>query len=215
MDRENGMFQRVILGVLCVICLGCHSRFREAAPHIETVQVRVNTSGGPEVQLGMMDEGGLVGLVVNVVQAVKAADQTDRLRKAVRPEAVEQAVMDGMGNTLDGNPFRFASQGEADAVLDMDVRRYGMYVPYLGAPGSFDFVGKLTLYDRDSRRIYGKRLRCRVGVGVPYIPELMFRTVNNVRRLKEMSDEEINKVFVDVSYYCGSVFVDKLRKHAR
>jgi hypothetical protein len=208
------MRQTVIVAIFVTLAFGCHARFKAAVPNINTVQLRVHTSVGPQVRLGKTDAGGVIGAVINIVQEVRSVDQTRRLRQAIRPEAVEDAVLEGMSASLDGHPFSFSAGGNADALLDMDVRRYGLYVAHIGAPGTFDFIGKLKIYDKDSQRIYAKRLRCRVWAGDPTAPAIVFRAVNNVRTLKAMSDEDINNTFADVANYCGQRFVMKMRKHA-
>jgi len=198
-----------------LLLVGCHGKFKAAAPSISAVKVKVVASGGPRVELGKVDDGGLVGLVVNVVQEVKAEELRRRIERAVHIPDVKDSLHRGIATSLgDGPPFAYTRDTSAQALLQLDIRRYGMVVPQLGAPGSFDFIAKLKIYNRQSERIYKKRLRCRTGVGDPSATSVVLGAVNNVRQVKKMSDEEINQVFVDVAHYCGERFVLKMRKHA-
>ena len=91
---------------------------------------------------------------------------------------------------------------------------YGLYVPYIGAPGEFTYTVRARMYRDNGERVYKKTLTCEVGAGSPGAGEMVLGVVNNIRELEEMTDAEINQAFADMAHYCGVRFVTKMRKHA-
>jgi len=207
--RRWSLFALMVLG-------GCHGRWVKAAPGIDTAELRVNVNGDAQVELGTVDDGGLVGAIINVAQAVKSADQTQRLRNAIQKKDMKAGFYRGLSSGLgEGPPASIADSGDTDALIVLNVRRYGMYVQNLGDPGTLDVIAKLKIYNKASERIYGKRLRCRTTFGDPALASVLFSTVNNVKQLKQMSDAEVNQTFVGIAEYCGDRFAMKMRQHAR
>jgi hypothetical protein len=98
--------------------------------------------------------------------------------------------------------------------MQLDVRRYGMVVPYLGAPGEFEYLVRVRLYDETGRRVYRTHLRCTAGVGSPGATSVVLGAVNNVKQLDAMSDQQVSDTFADVAYWCGQQLVMKMRRHA-
>lgn len=217
---------RANLLLMGLIATGCHKKFKQAAPYIDDINVQVVTTGAPYVQLGKVyaspntgDQGAdLIGEIaaaaINVTQDIRSINQTDRIANAVDIYDVNMAMTEGLAYTLgDGPPFRY-TDGDADAMLQLNVTSYGLTVPYLGAPGEFAYSVEARLYDQSGDRVYRKNLTCSLGFGDPGAGEIIFGTVNNVRELNEMTDAEINDAFRNVAAYCGQEFVVKMRKHA-
>lgn len=204
-----------LLVPLLLTLTACHAKFKKYAPTLGSVKVQVLTTGGPFVELGKVDNsnGSLVGGIVNVVQTVKSADLVPRIEAAVQVPQVNGALQDGLITTLGSGP-PFGSAPDAAPLLQLEVESYGLYVPYLGAPGQFTYTALATVYTGDGKRIYHHRLTCSTGVGDPSTAAVVLGTVNNVRQIDKMTDPEINQAFVDTARWCGQLFVTQMRKHA-
>lgn len=216
---------RASMFTICILASGCHAKFKKAAPFIDDINVQVVTSGGPYVQLGKVQApansnggsdliGELAAAAVNVTQAFRGVNQTDRIYSAVDINDVNAYMTAGLADTLAGGPPFAYSEDTADATLQLDVTSYGVNVPYLGAPGEFTYSVQARMYNTDGKRVYRKNLTCTVGLGDPSTAAVVFGTVNNVQSLNEMTDAEINDAFRNVAAYCGQRFVLKMRKHA-
>ncbi len=217
----------IFLSLSAAMIGGCHARFKKAVPTIDDINVQVVTTGGPYVELGkvwgtpetnnptanlLMD---IAAVAVNVSQEIKAIDQTTRIYNAVDIQGVNSAMTEGLGHTLGGGPpFAYSSASDTDATLQLEVLSYGLYVPYIGAPGEFTYTVRARMYRDNGERVYKKTLTCEVGAGDPEAGEMVLGVVNNIRELNEMSDDEINSAFADMAYYCGTKFVVKMRRHA-
>ncbi len=190
---------------LCAASIsGCHARFKKAAPTIDDINVQVITTGGPYVELGkvwgtpetnnptvnlLMD---VAAVAVNVSQEIKAIDQTTRIYNAVNIDDVNRSMTAGLGQTLgSGPPFAYSGGSDTDATLQLEVLSYGLYVPYLGAPGEFTYTVRARMYRGNGERVYKTNLTCEVGAGDPEAGEMVLGIVNNIRELNEMTDEEI------------------------
>lgn len=205
---------------------GCHAKFKKAVPTIDDINVQVITTGGPYVELGKVwgtpDTGnsavnaalGIAAVAVNVAQTINEVDQTQRIYDAVDIDSVNGAVVDGLADTLgSGPPFAFTAE-DADATLQLEVLSYGLYVPYIGAPGEFTYDLRARMYKADGERVYKTRMSCEVGAGDPQASEVVLGVVNNIRQLEELTDAQINDAFATLAYYCGEKFLVKMRKHA-
>ena len=199
----------------------------EAVPTIDDINVQVITTGGPYVELGKVygtPETGnntvnlllnVAALAVNVSQEVKAIDQTTRIYNAVNIQDVNDSMTVGLGQTLGGGPpFAYSQGTDTDATLQLEVLSYGLFVPYLGAPGEFTYTVRARMYRDNGELVYKKTLTCEVGAGNPEAGEMILGIVNNIRELDQMSDPEINQAFADMANYCGNLFVVKMRRHA-
>lgn len=197
------------------VLAGCHARFKKYAHTVGTAKVQVINTGGPTVQLGKVytDKPDLLVAVVNTVQAVKGIQLTDRVAKAVQVGSVNDALATGVAENLGSGP-PFGVDPGAGALLQLEMLTYGLYVPYLGAPGQFSFDVKVRVYTTAGKRIYKNRVTCSTAVGDPQALAVVLGTVNNVKQLNEMSDADVNGAFVDVARWCGTQIVTKLRKHA-
>lgn len=199
---------------------GCHAKFKKEAPTLGAVRVQVLMTGGPEVNLGKMynydnDAAALVSTVVNTVQAVKEIDQTKRIAQAVQIDRVNEAMKQGLGQTLAGGPpFAYTDQENAPALLQLEVMSYGLSVPWLGAPGEFTYDIRARIYKANGDRVYRARMECTVGAGDPDAAAVVLGVVNNVKQLKEMSDAQIQETFEVTANWCGQQWVRKMRKHA-
>lgn len=221
------MHKLIALSLTIGMVSGCHARFKKAVPTIDDINVQVITTGGPYVELGKVwgtpDTGNdtvnllldVAAVAVNVSQEIKAIDQTTRIYNAVDIQDVNSAMAVGLGDTLGGGPpFAFSSDNDTDATLQLEVLSYGLYVPYIGAPGEFTYTVRARMYRNSGERVYKKTMTCEVGAGDPEAGEMVLGIVNNIRELNEMSDEEINRAFADMAHYCGTRFVVKMRRHA-
>ncbi len=199
---------------LLLVLTGCHAKFKREAPELGAVRAQVVNTGAPSVQLGYTDGSSLVGAVVNVVQAVNSINQTDRIADAVQVPEVNAALVRGVGETLgSGPPFAFTDAADAP-LLQLEMQDYGVYVPYLGAPGVFTFDVRVRIYKPGGERVYSARTECSIGLGDPDAAAVAFGVVNNLGALKDMTDAEINNSFVTVGSWCGQEIVRKMRKHA-
>ena len=157
----------------------------------------------------------VAAIAVNVSQEIKEIDQTTRIYEAVDIYDVNDAMTMGLADTLgSGPPFAYSADSGTDATLQLEVLSYGLYVPYIGAPGEFTYTVRARMYRDSGERVYKKTLTCEVGAGSPGAGEMVLGVVNNIRELNEMTDEQINQAFADMAHYCGTRFVVKMRRHA-
>jgi len=199
-----------------VLSTGCHAKFKEAVPGIDAVNVQVLTTGGPYVQLGYMpfDDEGYVSEAINVVQAVRGAYQTDRIEDAIVISDVQDALTQGVAETLNlGVPFSTTANDPNAPLLQIEVTSYGLFVPIMGAAGQFTVSAKARIYEPDGERVYRKNLTCTLGMDADGL-EAALPIFNNARALDEMSDAELNAAFGDIAWLCGQQLVMKMRQHA-
>ncbi len=205
---------RIICYALALLtAAGCHAKFKKHAGTLGDVKVKTITTGGPQVVLGKVSEPGLVGQIVNVAQTIKEVNQTARIAKAVKIDNVNDAMQQGVIDTIGSGP-PFAATPDSANLLQLDVLSYGLVVPTIGDPGTFNYKVRARIYDASGDRVYSSRLTCSTGVGDPSATEVVLGVVNNVRELKDMKDRKINKSFMSIAEYCGGYFVTRMRKHA-
>jgi hypothetical protein len=211
----DSMRARVWMAMVGVVALaGCHAKFKKEAPALGAVRTQVIVNGGPSVELGHVEGDNLVGAVVNVVQEVKAIKPQRRIQEAVKIDQVNYSVQTGIRDVLDqGPPFAYTDDPKA-AVLQLDLVSWGLYVPYLGAQGEFDYEFKVRIYKPDGDRVYKTSMVCSTAAGAPPTASLVFGTVNNVKQLEQMSDQQIQDAFDSVAYWCGGQLVSRMRRHA-
>lgn len=201
--------------LVLVLLSGCHARLKRAVPHMDDVRTQAFTTHEPIVRLGMLHDDGLVGAVVNTMQTAKGIKVARHIEDAVDIHGVNYALQEGIADGLqDGPPFAYTDARAADGTLQLEILAWGLVVPYLGAPGEFTYDVRVRLYDAKGRRLYRQRTRCETAAGAPPEVSMALGTVDNVRQLEEMSDEEIQAAFEQVASWCGLEIVRKLRKHA-
>jgi len=201
------------LATLGVLGPGCHAKFKKEAPTLGAVSTQAFVTGHPYAHLGRMYGADIASDVVNVVQAVREVDQATRIAQAVDLPMVNQALVDGFAEALGSGP-PFAYDPGSGNVLQLEVDDYGLYVPYLGAPGEFTYLIRVRIYKADGDRVYKSRVKCTAGVGNPTATSVALDAVNNVKQLKTMTDGEVNVAFQDIAYWCGQEMVRKIRRHA-
>ncbi len=206
---------RLLVPLLLLTLTGCHAKFKKYASTLGTVKVQVINTGGPYVELGKVHDpdAGLVGAAINVVQTARGIDLAPRIAAAVQTPQVNDAMVGSLVTTIgSGPPFGVAP--DSASLLQLEILSYGLYVPYLGAPGEFTYTAMATVYKQDGERIYRNTLTCTAGVGDPSTAAVVLSLVNNVKQIDQMTDAQINEVFVETARYCGTQFVTKMRKHA-
>lgn len=219
------MTPRIAAALLALTALstGCHAKFKKNAPLIDEVRVQPLVVGGPEVTLGRMagnpdgelDILDIAAVAVNTSQAIKEVNQEQRISQAVNLADVSENLRVGIEETLgSGPPFGTTADEAHGDLLQMEILSYGIFVPYLGAPGSFSFSARARIYRADGDRVYRNGMTCEGSLGDPGPAEIIFGTVNNVRALEEMSDAEINEAIAGMARYCGQQFAIKMRRHA-
>jgi len=198
---------------MSALSVGCHAKFKNAAPAIDAVNVQVLTTGAPFVKLGevpiAVDDLGL-GEAINGYQQLRSLYHVGRIGEAVEPGAMEASLTHGIEATLSaGPPFGVTTAADAP-LLQIEITDYGLSVPSIGAPGAFTAVAQACIYTPDGERVYRKNLNCRVSMG----REEGEVFVNNVDTLKSMTDDEINQAMAEACYACGQELVLKMRQHA-
>jgi hypothetical protein len=214
---------------LFLILLACHGPFRKDAADLHQVRVQVTMSGEPDVDLGKFDQQnqGPVSRVpqsgnamdAQAMNADQTADEVDlerALAHRVAPhpltEKMTQGLLDGM---KDGRPFALTTDPQVKHTLQIDVTSYGLHVPYIGAPGEFVFDVRARLTRGDTGKVvYSTSLRCDTDAGNPPASARAIDAVDHVREIERMSDEELQGAFNEMAYYCGTVFANRMRKHA-
>jgi hypothetical protein len=210
--------------------LGCYATFHKNAPDLQQVRVQVVLSGEPDVNLGKFDQQnqGPVSRVpqnaenmmdAQAMEAEQTADEIDlerALAHRVTPEPLTEKMTQGLLDTMqDGQPFALTTDPQVKHTLQIDVTRYGLSVPYIGAPGEFVFDVQARLTRGDTGKlVYSTSLRCDTDAGDPTASSVALDAVDHVREIERMSDEELQAAFDDMAYYCGTYFASRMRKHA-
>lgn len=205
---------RTTLLVLALLLLGgCNARFKKAIATMDDVKSEAYTRTRPNVQLGMLYGNDVVSAVVNTAQAVGSIAVERRIEKAVDPRHVAGALQAGLGDGLgSGPPFRLSQRPKADGLVEMSVLDWGMSVPHLGSPGVFYYRVRARVYVPSGRRIYHRRVTCSTGVGAPREVSMVLGTVNNVKQIREMSDDQIEHAFEVTAHWCGTVIAQRMRR---
>lgn len=206
--------QRIVLLALVALGVGCHAKFKKNASSLGEVRPQILLTTGPTVQLGHLHDDSIVAAVVNVVQEVKGVKVARRLADAVDIEAVNTAFGDSLVDVLKGGPPFGTTDREDASVLQVEIVRYGLFVPALGAPGEFDYQIRVRIYRPDGERVYSTSQTCATGAGDPGVVSEALWVVDNVKELEEMSDAQITDAFAATAAFCGSELVRRMRKHA-
>ena len=201
---------------------GCHARFKKNAPLIDEVRVQALTVGGPQVTLGKVNAvpgnsplAQIAAAGVNIAQSVNEVNQERRIAGAVDVNAINEGLNMGIVETMgDGPPFGTTEDSAAPDLLQLEILEYGVYVPHIGAPGQFTFSARARVYRGSGKRVYKHNMTCTGSLGDPKVAGVVLGTVNNLKQLNEMSDDEVNEAFVGMARYCGQQFAVKMRKHA-
>ncbi len=217
--------------VALVTLAACHGRFKRSVGAIDDVQLQAVTVSGPTANLGRAwypadptpDSQGeatanVVGTIAagvfNIVQGAKEAELRNKLAQ-VDIERSNDAMLDGVARSLgSGPPFEARGRGSSGNLLQFELLEWGLQVPGVGIPGSFDYVVRARLYERSGRLVYKSRLRCNIQAGDPSPVSQSLLLVNNAKQVKQMSMEELQASFDALAEYCGSVFVTRMRRHA-
>ncbi|MEO0601028.1 MAG: hypothetical protein AAF211_06305 [Myxococcota bacterium] len=214
-----------------VMFSGCHARFKRNVGSVDDVQLQVLALNGPSAALGRAyfvgdptpDSDGeqaanVIGAVAagvfNVVQGVKEAEIRNKIAQ-IDVQRSNDAMLNGVAKTLgSGPPFEARGRGDSDNLLQLELVEWGLQVPAVGVPGSFDYVVRARIYNGDGRRIYKSRLRCQIEAGDPSPVSQALLLVNNAKQVKRMSIDELQASFDTLAEFCGGVFVSRMRRHA-
>lgn len=197
-----------------LLCAGCHARFKNHVDQIGDVRPQVIVSGGPEVVLGDSGMDGLAGLAVDVVQGVRGAQAAERIAEAVDIQRVDKAFARGFGKALGEGPPFGTSDEQSASLLQVEVQGYGLYAPVMGQQGSFHYDTRVSIYLPDGKKVYKVGHTCTIGFGDAMAVSVATGTVDNVKQLEQMTDREIQEVFVEAARTCGEQLVLRMRKHA-
>jgi hypothetical protein len=157
----------------------------------------------------------MVAAAINIAQTIQEVETGREFAERVDPGPMQAALEQGMLDTIrEGPPFALGLDPQIGNVLQIEVLSYGLFVPYLGAPGQFTYEVRARIYDANGERVYSSSLECDTAAGDPSAVAVVTGTVNNIRQLRNMSDEELQRAFDDVAYYCGTWFATRMRKHA-
>ena len=217
------------MSVLLLALVGCYATFKKNARDLDQVRVQVTISGEPDVNLGKLDQQnqGPVSRVpqsgnmmdAQAMDAEQTADEIDlerNLAHRVAPQPLTEKMTQGLLDTMqNGPPFTLTTDPQEKSTLQIDVTSFGLFVPYIGAPGEFVFDVQARLHRGDTGKlVYSTSLRCDTGAGDPAASALALDAVDHVREIEKMSDEELQATFNDMAYYCGTYFATRMRKHA-
>lgn len=200
---------------------GCHATFRRHAPQIDSMRVQAFATTAPHVRLGRLQDPGLFSAAVDAYQGSQELRAERRLREAVEIGKINDALVSGVREALgDGPPFPYTDDPAAEATLQVEVLNYGLEVPFIGAQGTFEYDLRLRMYFEDPttsgipKRVYSARVNCNSAAGAPTEVSLAFGTVNNVRQVEQMNEDEIQDAFEVVAEWCAWEVVRKMRRHA-
>ena len=118
-----------------------------------------------------------------------------------------------MAANLDGAPFN--AQGKKKAPLfQIEVLDYGLDASNMGQQGSFFTNMRLRIYERDGRRVYASSYECHTGFADADVFSQLTGTVDNLKQLNELNDEQLQELFDWGLKECSQQVVARLRKHA-
>lgn len=197
-----------------LLSAGCHQRFKKYVADIGDVRPEVTALGGPRVVLGGSEGEGLVAAAVNVAQAVRSIDASKRLADAVDVERVNSAFAEGLVQALGSGPPFGSTPDPKASVLQVEVTSYGLEAPVMGLAGTFNYDLHVSIYMVGGKKVYNARHGCNVPFGDASTLSQALGTVNNIKQLREMSDEEVQAVFEGAARACGQQLVLKMRRHA-
>ena len=96
----------VLALTMMTVATGCHARFKKHAPTLGEVHPEVHMVTVPNVQLGGVAGGDLVGDVVNVVQYTRSIELSRKIAERVDTQATNAQFMQGLVDFLgEGPPF--------------------------------------------------------------------------------------------------------------
>jgi hypothetical protein len=197
-----------------VVLGGCHQRFKKNVGSVGDVRPQVLVTTGPSVMLGGSSGDGLLAAAVNVTQAVRSVNTAERLAGAVDIERVNSAFAESLVQSLGaGPPFGTTPDAKA-SVLQVEVISYGLEAPAMGMQGTFNYDLHVSIFKADGTKVYNAHQGCNVAFGDASGLSQALGTVNNVKQINEMTDEEIQAAFEGAAAGCGQQLVMKIRQHA-
>jgi hypothetical protein len=202
----------LLVGML--ILGGCHQRFKKNLGSIGDVRPQVLVTTGPSVMLGGSSGDGLLAAAVNVTQAVRSVNAADRLAEAVDVDRVNSAFAESLVQSLAGGPPFGTTPSPEASVLQVEVVSYGLQAPAMGMQGTFNYDLHVSIFKSDGSKVYNAHQGCNVAFGDASSLSQALGTVNNVKQINEMTDEQIQEAFEGAAAGCGQQLVMKMRQHA-
>jgi hypothetical protein len=204
----------VPLLVMMVVMGGCHQRFKKNVASLGEVRPQVLVTTGPSVLLGGAAGDGLVAAAVNITQAVKSVNTADRLAQAVDIDRVNSAFAESLVQALGAGPPFGTTPDPNASVLQVEVVSYGLEAPAMGLQGTFNYDLHVSIFKPDGSKVYNAQQGCNVPFGEASALSQALGTVNNVKQINEMTDEQIQEAFEGAAAGCGQQLVMRMRQHA-
>jgi hypothetical protein len=199
-----------------LLAVGCHPALKANVGAIDDARIQVFSQRPPEVTLGRLyTDVGLVNTAVNMMQGFQEVQAEQRIQRAVNPSALGVSLEKGIADQLGaGPPFAYSTSPNADATIQLEVVRYGLDVPQIGARGLLRYDLRVRGYLEDGERFWTTHVRCANLAGSPNEVSMAFGMVNNAGQLERMTDDELQRAFETVAQWCGTELVRKLRRQA-
>jgi hypothetical protein len=206
--------------LLALATTGCHARLRAAAPGIESIVAETSARDRPFVSLGYgnspflqwMSAGGvnqqfaIADVVVQIVEAVHEAKLKPHISDAVAVAELAPTLREHLVEEFDDSELFTHGPSESPAVLQVEIRRFGMWVPRVGGRGEFQVVARSRLLSAEGKRPYQGRAVCGF-----HDPEL---TGNSAKVLQSMDPDQVHEGVLRAAEACGATVVQKLVRAA-
>jgi len=190
---------------------GCHARFKKHVGSIKHVRAEMVGFGDPTVNLGYVNDDSLVAAAVNIGQAVKSEGLTQRVGKAVRPDAVADAFVVSLDESMKKRPFEVRDTSRH--TLQIEMLHYGIDVPGLGNPGALNYVLRTQLYKGNGKKVYKASHTCSLSFAQFKPVSVTLGTTNNAKAIKELKNKEIRALFEEGAAACADLVVARIRQH--
>ncbi len=211
----------LLVVALFLTASSCHAKFKKFARTADVVEMKAVVSASPTVDL-YESGGNRTGTVGEAIfdQAVGTAAQMEgskvaaRLRNVMSADEVREMVQTEAVTLLgDGPPF--GTQGTPiDGTIQIELTSYGIQQQG-GGPNFFANYLIRGYRASDSKRIYKTSASCSdQAFTVPNTPGNLLGSALTVKRLEEMSDDELRAAVEQVVRRCTGHIIARMRDHA-
>lgn len=199
----------MLLVALGPVAVGaCHPRLKRAAPTLDAVAITLRNDNPPQLSFGDLDVGGPMATGYAWQVLTSKAALTALLDERVDRERMGAAFAFGVREALGPGP-PFAAVDQADAVLELEITRWGLEVNGFPLPASLDLRVRVTGV-HGGRRFYRDRFRCLGNAGTVRWVESAISAGGRAR----IPTSVVQDTFDAGAYSCGRVLAARIRNQA-
>lgn len=209
--------------VLLWIGAGCRvNELPDYLPRTQRIEVSEQTPPGPEIAFGASQQRGIAGIVTTVATFNAGDELSEKLEDAADPQELSTILREIMEKELkDGFKREVVGEGgEADAVLELTLVRYGMTA---ASPESeifyFAEVEAEMIYLPEDKLVWEMHTTISKPLKDFHLYSnggllQLFSASSNLDALEELTPEQLREIFLEFAQAAGQDLAAQMREDA-